>query len=577
MTPMRSIHILLMAIVLCAGSNSMWGQSPYDPYFYPDAFLIRDHLEVFTDRSIYVVEETIHFRADHRTDGVAEAEPWSTVLYVELVTSGGDVVSQGKYALSAGESSGSIHIPAGTLTGNYYVKCYTRWMRNSGPRSFSYIPVKVVNPFNLEVVNHAGGDLSGQTTTRREYMTGYMECAIERPSYGQGEEVRLLISGNLMNRLPQLSCCLTVVPAGAIDLDRGQINFYGSTINPGDYRVNYLPDLKGVSLSGRVVDAGQGTQPISSANLYFSLLGDNPDYLVTITDKRGRFVISTPDRTGIQEFFVAPDPSFSGEAEIRIDQDFDESKMPLPAAKFALSSLEHEVATQMAVQMQLSAVFDTGIPAITSPAEDAYRGRPAFYGTPAFSILMEDFVALPTLEEVFINLVPTVEITVKRGQRSLWVTGPNSAINLYRPLIMIDHIPVFDQQAVLGINPEKILKVDVINEVYVKGNIAHGGVISIFSRNGDMAGIDLAKNSYFFDYKLIKARQIQSVPVYALGDHVPDLRTTVLWLDDVLLERGSPCEISFNAPSTPGDYVILIRGLAHQGSVISATARFSVF
>jgi len=189
---------------------------------------------------------------------------------------------------------------------------------------------------------------------------------------------------------------------------------------------------------------------------------------------------------------------------------------------------------------------------------------------------MDDFVTLPTLEEVFINLVPTVEITVRRGQRSLWVMGPNSAINLHRPLIIIDNIPVFDQQAVLGINPEKILKMDVINEVYVKGNVSHGGVISIFSRNGDMAGIDLAENSYFFDYQLIKDQEIESVPVYAPGDHVPDSRNTVLWMDDVLLERGSTREISFKAPATPGDYVILIRGLAHQGSVISATARFTV-
>jgi len=333
---MRPIHILLMAIVLCAGANSLLGQSPYDPYLYPDAFLIRDHLEVFTDRSMYVVEEPIHFRADHRTDGVSEKEPWSSVLYVELITSDGRVVSQGKYTISAGESSGSIHIPASSLTGNYFVKCYTRWMRNFGPRSFSYTPVKIINPFISEVVSHTIGKGSVQPVTRRKYMNGYMECTLEKPSFGPGEDVRLLISGNLINRLPQLNCCLTVVQAGAIDLDHGQINFSGSPINPSDYRVNHLPDLKGVSLTGMVVHAGSGTRPISAANLYFSMLGDNPDYLATVTDKYGRFVISTPDRTGIQELFVAPDPSFAGEAEIRIDQDFDEGKVPLPVTNMKL-------------------------------------------------------------------------------------------------------------------------------------------------------------------------------------------------------------------------------------------------
>ncbi len=52
---MNPVYILIIAMGMGAGTIPLLGQSPFDPSFYPDAFLIRDHLEVFTDRSIYVV------------------------------------------------------------------------------------------------------------------------------------------------------------------------------------------------------------------------------------------------------------------------------------------------------------------------------------------------------------------------------------------------------------------------------------------------------------------------------------------------------------------------------------------
>ncbi len=66
--------------------------------------------------------------------------------------------------------------------------------------------------------------------------------------------------------------------------------------------------------------------------------------------------------------------------------------------------------------------------------------------------------------------------------------------------------------------------------------------------------------------------------VHAFSDRgrVPDTRNTILWLDDVMLERGKIREISFQAPSQPGEYLILVRAMAVPGEVASATARFRV-
>lgn len=573
----RNISFLVIAAGLCfAGSVHVAGQSPYDPSMVPEAFLIRDHLELYCDRSVYVVGESILFRADYRVEGVTEGKTWSTILYAELITPDGRALSRGKFSLAEGMGSGRLRIPAGAVAGNYYLKCYTRWMRNSGPFSFSYVPLKIVNPFKSEVADHNGGNGLHPEASRRDYMEGYLDCSPLKPVYGRGEQVTFSIRESALKNPGKISCCVTVVPLGAIDLDQGQLIFPGSPLEPGEYSVNYLPDLKGVSLSGTMVRSGQVDHPIGSARIYFSLLGESPDYFAAVTDDQGRFMVSAPSRPGGHELFIAPDPGIVGEAEVKIDQEFDSGNLPLPEEGFQLTGKEHEVATVMALRSQLSSVYEPkGSPA-EAAEEPVARDSILYFGSPGFTLRMDDFVTLPTLEEVFINLVPEVIVETKRGRKSLRFNGPNHAIGLYTPLILMDLIPVFDQEKLLVINPERILKIELVNEVYVKGDVSHGGIISITSRNGDMAGIDLPVGSYFFDFQSVQAPFREKEPIHSPGDRVPDMRNTLLWLDELTLEGRSEREISFKAPSTPGEYVILVRGLLHQGHVISARAHFSV-
>ena len=89
------------------------------------------------------------------------------------------------------------------------------------------------------------------------------------------------------------------------------------------FSFNYLPDIRGVSISGGVVNT-EDQSPAPLTGLHFSLLGKQPDYLAVLSDEQGRFVLTIPERIGIQEFFVAYDPSDEIKREIRIDQKFSE-------------------------------------------------------------------------------------------------------------------------------------------------------------------------------------------------------------------------------------------------------------
>ena len=575
MKQLRSTHILILLLVMLAlKSPGVSGQrSPFDPVVYREASLIKEHVEVFTDRSIYAVNEFINFRADLVVEGLSEDRMWSSILYVELISTNGTSLTRAKFDLSDRACYGMLPIPASALTGNYFLKCYTRWMRNAGPGNFSYTPLKIINPFRSEVANQTSGGETGLHYSRRDYITGFLECANPKTSYAKGEEIKLKFSVPVNTKLHKVQCCITVVPLDAVDTLKGQLTHIGELVDRDQFVVQFLPDLYGPSISGAVVRTEKNDGPVQNAKLHFSLLGDQPDYFATITDAFGQFVVSIPARTGLQELFVTPEVSGDGFVEVRIDQDFDADFPPVPAVPFTLSAGEHEVATQMVRKMQLSEAFKR--PDSLEVVQTDTAPVP-FYGTAIHSIVLDDFIDLPTLEEVFINLVFPVTVVKRKNSTTLMIHSDNPTSEFYDPLIMIDQIPVFDHDKVISIAPEKISRIDVINDVYVKGSVTYSSVINIVTREGDMAGIDLPAGSYFFDYLAIHPAGIGIARIPAPGDQIPDLRNTLLWIPDLVLERGIAEEIVFKAPAYPGEYVVLVRCMARPGEVLSAIARFVV-
>jgi len=570
-------HLLILAILMGLAADPASAQTPFDARLRKEAAQIREQLHLFADRSIYAVDEIIYFMADHRVSGLRGEHPWSSVLYVELLASNGKALAQGKYRLSEGRAEGSLHIPAAALTGDYYLKCYTRWMRNTGPGSFSYTPLKIINPYRSEVAALADNETAPDRVQKVIYQEGILECSTGSEKFQGGQEVVLQIKGASTTFLDQLRCSVTVVPAGAIDLAGGQYENAPPDENEV-FRVSFLPDLgSDVSISGTVI--GPDQEPVPFTTLHFSLLGEIPDYFAIMSNEHGRFVLSMPTDIGEEkEFFVTPEQEEGKELEVRIDQEYDSRTLAFPVEPFGLSDGELEVARQIALNMQLSKTFEPEDFNMDQSVKEEYseRDRIPFYGTSVNRLFIDDYVRLPNLEEVFINLMPEVQFYRKRGKNEIRILSDNNSIEIFNPLIMIDHISIFDLEALRALSPEKIQRIDLINDIYLKGNVTFGGVLAIHSRNGDMAGIDLPLGSYFFDYQSFYPLLPPVDPLPVLEERVPDTRNTLLWSGNLQLQQDKHLEIPFRAPSSSGNYVVLLRGVSPDGEVFAASAEFSV-
>ncbi|MEZ5073040.1 MAG: hypothetical protein R2751_19360 [Bacteroidales bacterium] len=173
---------------------------------------------------------------------------------------------------------------------------------------------------------------------------------------------------------------------------------------------------------------------------------------------------------------------------------------------------------------------------------------------------LDDYVLLPTLEEVFINLVHEVDVLHRRGGTRLKIRSESADLQVYQPLILLDNIPVFDVEALMQISPEKVRRIDVINRVYVKGALFFGGIVSIQSRKGDLAGIDLASGSYFFDFLSYQAPVAEIDPGRAGDRERPDLRNTLFWNGRVILDRAEATRLEVPLPRRNGTFQIVVRG-----------------
>ena len=80
----------------------------------------------------------------------------SKILYIELILADGSALVSQKHSISNKQCQGVLEIPQDLLSGTYYLKAYTKYMRNFGTASFAYLPLKIVNPYSREFLSGAG-------------------------------------------------------------------------------------------------------------------------------------------------------------------------------------------------------------------------------------------------------------------------------------------------------------------------------------------------------------------------------------------------------------------------------------
>jgi hypothetical protein len=529
-----------------------------------NAVLPVEKVGLLTDRTLYIAGEQVQFSA---TISSSLQSDRSKVLYVELITPNGKRIEGDKFLIVKDATQGCLAIPEDAVTGYYYLRAYTKYMRNAGPGAYTYVAIKMVNPLSNEVL--PGGEDHAFSQTRSMQDAGQVfTISLEKNEFAKDENVNATISMNhtgypyfdslfSVSVVPEVSSFLFPIQPTAVDLSVDSVDF--------------RPETRGISITGQLMDGATG-QPVANGRVNLSIIGQGRDFEAMQTDSAGRYFFALPAYTGQRDIFLCAETDTLKKPILRVDNDFCTLPVHLPSPEFQLTKEERAVAFRLYRNARVSKHFYPDTIRCVYPEETTVN---PFYGRPSDVLVFDNFVQLPTLEEYFNELPSAVKVRKQNGHKYFKVIGERAEMNFFTPLVMIDWVAVNNPEKILAASPNNIDRIEVVTVPYIKGNITYGGIVSIISRKGNFAGIDLPNSGIFFNYKFY-ADTCHCAIRQIVDKDQPDSRNTVYWDPALRWDNHQRAEFSFISPSTPGRYNIVVQGIQTNGEIYRQSAGFVV-
>jgi|GEM_PF-1112002 len=548
---------IIFQFFLISNSLVSISQDNLDKIFLPPDPPVQEEILINTDRFLYTTNETVKISAAYRVSPELGDISWSKVLYVELIDAGGTPFHQSKHPITGDFISLEIPLPGAIESGNYYLKAYTRWMRNFPTRFYGYKMIKIVNPNISENVISNLGLTKHDSLKKPVFLTAakFSEIEINTDNKHYKPRDSVNVSVNLSNSPFKFShFTISVAKKGAMNNELQKALLFSR--DEESYFLKYLPEIYGNTISGTVNDP-KNESAIEGADVSLAIIADTGFFAQTNSLADGSFYFSVPDYTGTVSISLQAKKDTIGLSVNTHDQ-FCSKKVFLDAVPFALSENEKNLAKEILINSQLNQKY-------YSPKQDEKSengGYLSFYGIPDVTYLTEDYIEIPALDEFFFEIIPEVSIVNQKGKMNLFL-AENNTFQMYPLLLMIDHTPVGSVQKFLNIRTLNIEKIEIIKHAYYVGNSSYSGIVHVFSKRGNRAGLPLPSNSYISEVEAFYPKKGSNQPVIEEVDksRIADRRTTLFWEPNTQLGKHSTnMNFSFKTSDVTGEFEIKICG-----------------
>lgn len=557
---------ILPALFLIVYSSVSFTQNVKNtPIFNTDSEKPVEHITLLTDRTLYATTETINFKANY-TISLHSPNKWSTVLYVELIKTDGTPVIQNKFPLNNASASGSLVIPKNLITGIYYIKAYTKWMRNFEVEKYAYKSVKIINPKNSNIL---AIDIDSCISFDHipELQKNSIRINTDKETYKPRDSIEVSLNKEMSNNSAYYNIAVVKKGANTVILER-KTDLSEKTL-PKNNDIKYLPEIDGITLSGQLVNS-KTKAPVNGADVHLILLNDQP-YLSGFRSKPdGRFYFKLPYMSDNKDFFIT-----AGKDELdykmNIDSDFCERPVNLCPEDFKLNKEEKDLALEISINIQLASMYKEQSDRLNNQESDVNL---SFYGTPNRSVYTEKYIDLPYIEEFIFELVPEISILHRKGTTAIRTKQKNT-FSPFPMLVLIDNIPITDLATFLKLRTNKVERIEVVDNAYIVGGLKYNGVVNAITNNRDLAGIELPQNSMFFNYKMFSGESVKNDNV-VYDNRIPDRRNCLYWNPNFTVKTDTDNQFSFYCSDLTGIYQIVVQTVSDKGEVLTSIKEFVV-
>ena len=515
----------------------------------------------FTDRNLYLSGENIWFTTILLTNSAYQSNTVSKVLYVEIFDKATRAIAQGKFEIVKNICSGNMTIPAETLSGAYFIRFYTKYQQNQKLENQALIPLTIVNPEMTLPSTEAAN-----TTVKPLEEKYAVSVNSVKDEYTKRE--RVLLEINLPNDFQGF------LSVSAVLKNTIQHNIEPVSPEPGfsnDYF--YVPDIRGISLSGFVRDKTT-LKPIENAEVYLSAFGNQRIFQMNETFENGTFLFALKNPTGIADVFVSIDPTHYPNSEIKINNGFSNFFGILPNHPFFLDTTYRRLLTKMLINHQSQQVFE--MQQFTASENATLKNFPSSVD---FSVSPDDYISLSTIEEIIYEIVHPVSVKSNEGKKYLAVANHETQQRSSADLVLLDNVPVFNIDELLKISPSLIRTIDVIQRPYYIGDYLLSGVVSFKTKTDDFGGHKFPGQSTFLEYHTYNNNLSVSLPDYSKMENfqspLPDFRTTLFWMP-FTETSNSQIEVAFFTSDVSGIYDIRVIAVSTAGDIFWGNGEITV-
>lgn len=539
---------------------------------------VTENIVLNTDRDIFFAGEELYFSAEYFINRLKTKPLISNVIYVELINCAErNPVVQGKYEIVDFNSNGTIKIPKDIASGNYVIRAYTQYQRNFGHLSFSYHFITILNPENNKngftigkmadsnfLITKSIGDSIIKVFPKTE--TTDIQIKTEKDRFATRENVKVHISVENISRPDLTVVSVAVIKHGTKKENHKSIGkdlFAEQVENVKMPTLEYIPEIRVLTLRG-IVRNRETLQPVANQNIYLSVPFNYPQLHICKSRDDGSFIFSLNNVRGINDIFLCPENAADDNYEILISNPFSNEIPDFGDIPALVDSSDIELINEMYVNAQISQNFYSN-----QEQDSLQRKKISTFNidTGKSTILLSDFVTLKNMEELFTEIIPTAKYRKSRGQYSFAIFDSNGNVTSEDPLLLIDKIPVFDANKIMGLNISLIEKVEVINRSYILGENTFNGVIMLTTKTENFAGIQFPKSSIFIEYPTIQqAENNNSIfrKYLSAEEWVPDFRTTLFWNPKVQIQQNG-IDFNFQTSDSKGSYDIVVNGYSSNG------------
>jgi len=324
-----------------------------------------------------------------------------------------------------------------------------------------------------------------------------------------------------------------------------------------------------IPISGKVSFDGR---PMADSTVYLSILSEKPQFHTAKTGTDGSF-----------NLLVYP---FDGEADLILKlAQADESNndleyelfTPRPQVSAADFAMSYQPEAQL-VRQHVKLASDNQMIGRNyfpeTPAAQMEKGElGAFFFNYNLELDYTTYITLNSFTEIKRELIEQISINRRTGalrvkrheEKRDWYLKPYKKA----PLMLIDGLPVFDENKVLDLSPARIKDIRVMNRQYVVGGVIFDGVIELTTTDGEY---HIRENTNHQMVKLpgynqIQANRTQSAEVLESG-RLPDFRSVLYWNPNLEAMTGETVMLEFMTSDDVGEFLLEIVGMDALGNPI---------